>query len=492
MFRNTITQTPFTGDIADVMFPCITGGKWREDDSFIATMRAILPSRMKDGDAIALEFHESSATAFDTKDGVSFINSLTESNYYGDSDKNNVVVHSITGADDKVGVFFNAITASFCDAMNGYERIDKVTAFYQKFFRVLCFVNKTNKSTVLYVENLDNRKLHYLQVSIVAFLPWYINKDNGISEEEMALVKSLSSPTSDRYIECITQLASKYDFRTARIRNYLSGYEKRIEDKMIEAQRDSISSIDRHIDDLTDEITGYLRDREFACVRLMGLEEKAKAGSGEDSELMEYFICNKALDIQKISGDKIYFVVTGYLDYFDRACAERTINNRNSFVHTDAPSSESDKDVTMLLKEIFVNPNPRLKIKVCAAYVIDIANMDCGAVQGYNFTSVAPDYMPNPHINRYRCMGNYRSAITEALRRNDYISAIEQCIASCGSLNWTDGTVLGSFIRDTMYSAKNKFIELPDGTSVSIDGAVEWLKSQEADPTEKKEEKADE
>ena len=52
--------------------------------------------------------------------------------------------------------------------------------------------------------------------------------------------------------------------------------------------------------------------------------------------------------------------------------------------------------------------------------------------------------------------------------------------------------MLGSFIRDTMYSAKNKFIELPDGTSVSIDGAVEWLKSQEAEPTEKKEEKADE
>ena len=151
-----------------------------------------------------------------------------------------------------------------------------------------------------------------------------------------------------------------------------------------------------------------------------------------------------------------------------------------------------DKDVTMLLREIFVNPNPRLKIKVCATYTINIVNRQCEAIQGYDFTIVAPDYMPNPHINSYRCMGNYRSAITDAFRRNDYIGVIEQCAASCSSLNWADGTVMQSFMRNTMYSARNKFIELPDGTSVTIDGAVEWLKSQEAKTTEKKEEKADE
>ena len=492
VFRNPISQTPFTGDIADAMFPNITGMTWRDDDSFVATMRAILAPRMKDVDKIALKFHESSATAYDISDGVGFVKSLVDTNDYAADDANKLIVHSITGADDKVGAMFDVIAKSFCEAIGGYERIEKVSAFYQKLFRVLCFVNPANKNTVLYIENLDTRKLHYLQVSIVAFLPWYINKDHGITEEEMQLVKSLSKPTSDCYMECLSKIASKYDFRIARIRRYLAGYEKRIEEQMIANQRCELEDIDRRIDSLTDDITRYLCDREEASIRLMGLEEKARTGSGEDSELMEYFLCNKALDIQRVSGDKIYFVVKGYLDYFDRACAERTIKNQNSFVHTGAPSADVDKNTTMLLKEIFVNPDPRLKIKVCAAYVIDIANRQLDAVKGYSFTAVAPDYMPNPHINNYRCIGNYRAPITDAFRRNDYIGVIEQCVASCSSLNWTDGTVMASFMREDMYSAKNKFIELPDGTSVSPDEAIEWLKSQEVNTPEKKEEKADE
>lgn len=493
VFRNTITQTPFTGEVANSMFPKIFGGRWREDDSFVATLRAILAPRMKEDESIELRYCETGATAYSTSNGADYARNMAESGYYDSADlKNMLVVHTITGNDSDVQNAFDTLAKSFCGALGGYERIEKVTAFYQKFFRALCFVNSANRNTILYVENLDNRKLHYLQVSIVAFLPWYINKDNGISEDEMALVKSLSSPTSDRYMECIAKLADKYDFRTARIRRYLSGYEKGIEQQMIENQRDTVSAIDSRIDDLSAEITRYLNDREEATIRLMGLEEKARTGSGEDSELMEYFICNKALDIQRISGDSIQFTVKGYLDYFDRACAERTIKNRNSFVHSGAPSDKMDKDVTMLLREIFVNPNPRLKIKVCATYTINIANRQCDAVKGYDFTIVAPDYMPNPHINGYRCMGNYRSAITDAFRRNDYIGVIEQCVASCSSLNWTDGTVMQSFMRNTMYTAKNKFIELPDGTSVTIDGAVEWLKSQEAKTTEKKEEKADE
>ena len=87
--------------------------------------------------------------------------------------------------------------------------------------------------------------------------------------------------------------------------------------------------------------------------------------------------------------------------------------------------------------------------------------------------------MPNPHINRYSCLGNYVRTINELLKDRNYIGAIEQCSASAKSLNFGDSTVMHEFMR-FMYSSGNRtFIELSDGTTVSPINAIKWLKEQE-------------
>ena len=57
-----------------------------------------------------------------------------------------------------------------------------------------------------------------------------------------------------------------------------------------------------------------------------------------------------------------------------------------------------------LMTEIFVSEEPRLRIRVCASYRFDLngsvapnGHRDFGAEYG--------DYLPNPHINDYNCMG---------------------------------------------------------------------------------------
>jgi len=94
--------------------------------------------------------------------------------------------------------------------------------------------------------------------------------------------------------------------------------------------------------------------------------------------------------------------------------------------------------------------------------------------------------MPNPHIDQYRCMGNYSATINSLLRDNNYIGALEQCIASCKSLNWGDSTVMAQFIR-TMYTGGKRCIELPDGSIVKPLAAIKWLEEQEATANGEKE-----
>ena len=90
-------------------------------------------------------------------------------------------------------------------------------------------------------------------------------------------------------------------------------------------------------------------------------------------------------------------------------------------------------------------------------------------------------YMPNTHIDRFHCMGNYLRTINELLRQRNYIGALEQCIASCKSLNFGDSAVMGEFMK-TMWSngSVSRCIELPDGRVVKPNEAIRWLEEQEA------------
>ena len=63
-------------------------------------------------------------------------------------------------------------------------------------------------------------------------------------------------------------------------------------------------------------------------------------------------------------------------------------------------------------------------------------------MRGYDYNESCDTYIPNPHIDRYSCLGNYERTMNERLMENDAIGAIEQCISSCKSLNFSDSTVM--------------------------------------------------
>ena len=58
MFSQALSNTPLTSNQANVYFANrITGESWRNDSSFLATMRALLDSRMPEGDKVSLLFY---------------------------------------------------------------------------------------------------------------------------------------------------------------------------------------------------------------------------------------------------------------------------------------------------------------------------------------------------------------------------------------------------------------------------------------------------
>ena len=483
VFKTSITSTPFTSEAANSFFQNITGSYFGNDCSFLSTLRALVAPRIKEDESVYLTF---GSTNYDgdtirnvpAERAVSAICSSYQMNASGA-----LIVHSFNADQNSNLACMQIVEDKFTSIYPEYHRLDKVKAFYRKSFNVDCYINPDKKSVIVFVDNLDVKKMHYLQVSILAFMPWYLNQDDGLTEDELALMQSLRETNSANYEKYIAKLAEGYDFRTARIRQLLGDFETRYERIECDTVRNEIQSIDMEIQRLNDSIGAYLSRRNDKCIRLLGLEQRIAEGGG-DSEIMDYFLCNNRLVLSHVSNTDMYFSVKDYLEYFDRDMAERAINNRSSYVYRpdggNGHNAAASEKMQKLMQEIFVSENPRLRIRFCAAYRFDLngsVSAQTGDFSDYTFDG----YMPNTHIDRYHCMGNYSRTINELLRKRNYIGALEQCIASCKSLNFGDSAVMGEFMR-TMWSNNtvSRCIELPDGRVVKPNEAIRWLDEQEA------------
>ena len=498
MFKSSVTQTPFTTDAANAYFTNITGGGFGYDRTFLATLRALLAPRMQEGESINLIFGASNITSSQVgSNSVRTVVTSICSNYYLDT-PGQIIIHSLKADQASNMACFKVIESDFTSIYEGYHRLDKLQAFYRKSFTVDCYINPDLKSVIVFVDGLDNKKMHYLQVSILAMLPWYFDPAKGMTEDEMALVYSLRETSPDKYNECLAKMVEQYDFKAARIRQLLSGFETRFERMECDRVRNEIVRIDRDIENYNQQIGEYLRQRNEKCVRLMGLETKIASNEDGDSEIMEYFIRNPNLVLEDVSDSHMYFCTKGYLEYFDPDIVERVIRNKRSFAYEYGfASHERNADkVERLLSEIFLKDNPRMKIRFCAAYQFELRG-NVRAEGHHDFGYEFAGYMPNTHIDEYTCMGGYNTTINKLLQRHDYIGALEQCIASCKSLNWGDSPVMQSFMRK--FWAENgapKCIELPDGKVVNAKEAIQWLEEQdklaetEAAPVEEAKEEA--
>lgn len=490
MFKQVIRNTQLTTDAANSFFQHIYGDSFQYDVSFISTLRALVAPRMKEGESIALSFYQSnySASQLGNYSAKNAVRDVCDLEY---CDPGRIIIHNFYNtSQDSNYAWMELMKSTFTSVYPDWHYLDKVTTFFKKTFYALCFINPEKKSVIVFVDNMDIRKMHYLQCSIFAFLPWYFDPKLGVSKVEMELIESLREKTSTRYEDCIAKIAEQYDFRTARIRQLLSGFETRYERVECDNVRNQIQYCIDNIDGLSSQIADWLRQKNDYEIRLLGLETKIASGSDE-SEIMDYFLCNDRLVLDSVSDSTMLFSVKAYIEYFDEDMAERVIRSSTSYVYRPNDRSCNNiipaEDVEKLMRAIFLDQ--RIRVRVCAAYRFDM-NGSVSAQRRYNYSPDCREYTPNPHIDGFACIGNYERSIIELLKRRDYIGAIEQCAASCKSLNFGDSTVMREFMRriygisERQDSINMRCLELPDGSVVTPVDAINWLKAQEVQADE--------
>ena len=474
MFKEVISQTPFVLEYANKFFQDnIMGDSYNGDFSFLSSLRALVYPRMDKSEIVDLYFKTTClyqapvniecpttyianrATGFDlkTKHGL-------------------VMIQTISSSAAITSQWIDFLRDSFEKEYSGWHLLEKVTLFFSKQLQVLCFVNPELKSVYIITDSMDMRKMHYLQCGIFAFFPWYFDPGQGVNEDEMALISSLREKSSEKYIESIEKIAKNYDFKTLKIKELLSDFETQYERAEIARLNNVIKGLIDSINKRNREIANILEDKYNNEVRLIGLKTKI-SNSSEESEIMEYFLCNDKLILENVQDGRLDFGVCDYLTYFDEDMAKEFIKNKNSYFyrHNDYLT---DSDMEMLMTAIFIDQT--IRVKMCAKYSL-YADGRSSTWQGEVYSTEYRNFIPNPHIFYYGCLGGYAQKINEQLQKHDYIGAIEQCVASCKSLNVGEAPTMESFIK-SLYdlSSIKRFIELPNGNVVSVTEAIEYLK----------------
>ena len=481
MFGQKVVGTPFTNSSASDFFRnVIYERNSGADDSFITTLRALLYQRIGDN-KIKVSYSSSKYSKNEAENST--VGQLVR--YMLSEDpreaKDKIYVHGINGESPDRNANLKRIKERFVRSFSGFERVQKVTDFFRKSFPVVCFVNPITRTTVLFIDKITLRKFHAIQSAAFAFLPWYFNPENGVTQDELDLIQSLQEKTPDKYNEVINRMFSAIDIRSALIKRGLKGfeanYDRRAIDRLESENRNDNDYINRYMRDIATR-SKNVRDRMF---RITALSERI---NNTQDELMEYFIHNKNLDMVSVRDSVVTFMIRGQILYFDEENAKRCIKNKRSFIYEyNSGSSITDQDYQLLMTAIFVEQT--LRINVISQFALSLEN-GVSPVSHFGVDDgVYSDFTVNPHIYHFGCLGGNEKVIAENIREGNTIGAIEQCCASNSSLNFSDSTVMRRFMATLCgaNSINNKCIQLPTGEVTTPKGAIEWLKQQGTEET---------
>jgi hypothetical protein len=300
--------------------------------------------------------------------------------------------------------------------------------------------------------------------------------DNPLTAEETALLKSTGSKFAPEYEELIAECTRGPDLRTELIRFKLAGFESAFERmKMGDIQR-NISSVQCDYDIQLSSLQLLAQRIQELKYTLAGLECAVNSRGG-DSELMEYFICSKNLNLINVTSTLIEFTVHCCADVYNEEAFEQYVSNHHGYMYNGISTAVTKPQKERLYRALF--GSRKLKLRMCAAFRADMQT-GLKAVQHYTFPAESSTYFPNPHIQNHGCTGTYAARFQEYMNKQDYAGAIEQASVSARNLNFYDSAVIGN-LAGTLFNSTIKCIEKPDGTLLTPSEAIYELEEEELD-----------
>lgn len=344
-----------------------------------------------------------------------------------------------------------------------------------------------NDCTVLYHEiknivgifvNSRDFRLYHLLMSFISLYYPSLFAEKKMTEEDYTIVKSLSNKEKDKFYASIQIVLKPYTIEFRRLQ--LSSLMKEIHNVKIRNALNNVNNLRSRVTSAEEQLGSFIAQMKEAIMIYEGMKATEQYDQPE-ATLVEYLANNKDIHGLNISDQYLYFSVTTLLNNFNEQ-AWRSFSDRGNIYDGEYGTTLLDvfksRDNRKILLDAIFNEDPDLYIRMAGNYRIDLNQCRVYTSSGYDYENIDPvfkDYMPNPHLKIFECLGGYRDRIMPALRDRNYISAIEICIASAGSINLDEVTQTFRPFLGWVLSSTNKIIQRKDGTAMTPEEALVWL-----------------
>ena len=368
---------------------------------------------------------------------------------------------------------------------NGFEVKDNIGAFIKSKTNAECIaVYHKEKNCAAFFVNSSELKIYHGLLSFISLMFPNLFKDIPLRKpEDYNVILSLSKTDKRTFIEAIQASVQPYlaEFRRIMLGNLLKTmHEAKIERALteVENQRNYISDIERNYSDAIKALKNLI-------IIYEGMKVTEVMDKPEE-DLVEYLATNKSIHNLKIANGKLSFTVATLLNNFNEN-AWQTFSTRG-FIYDgqyktanllDAFSNKTNRKI--LLDSIF-SEMPEFSIKIAGNYSIDLNNYYVQSARGFDYQNADPlykTYMPNPHLEIFACLGGYKNRVISALKNGNYISAIELCCASAGSINLEETDQTFRPFLGWLLSSREKVLRRKDGVEMTPEEALIYLIDKE-------------
>lgn len=320
-----------------------------------------------------------------------------------------------------------------------------------------------------------------LVISLIHSMFESIAKVEPLSQDEIEFMRTLTVNNKAAYVERLTSIVNRPDFKDFKLRFTLAGFERKIYEKKIKAAETAVKTAKIKMDEALEEYKRMNNERMDAMLTLSGLEERYDSIQ-EVTEVQQYIASNKLLSDIEIDDRMVHFNVKTFLAPYNFDEWDTSVRRSDTLFsyHVGRGPVKTLDDAKLLLSAIF-SENHCLKVKMCAHFEMDFFGASVDTIASYPFNKMPgyEGYIPNPHLQYYRCFGENQLDILHALEETDMISAIEACINVARRICIFDPSYR-HFVYD-LYGSENKCIVTEDGTEMTVAEALTYLKEKKND-----------
>lgn len=359
----------------------------------------------------------------------------------------------------------------------GWEIVDDLSAYIGPGNSALVLQNKARFADIVMINGKDRwQSLHLCASAISRLFPWAFEAE-PLTESETATLRLIYENKWTEFKKVTNEFVKSGDFYKKILETKLKGFANNTLVNQIESLKQDIKHKNNNIDEWYRRIRNADSQIEEMNDQLGICMNKLIRGEDDSEGLIDFLATNKSLTMVDRESDTICLVATTYLSEYDEDAFDSYVKDKrdkNNYIYNNSPY---DLELT---KKLYTSiwEDRRWMIRTYSGWYLSNTFYASPTSSIEIPKEIRENRIPQPHIEHYTCVGSYRRTFDECGKNRDYIGALNTIVVSSSSLNWTDSTVMESFMDDFWNEEYGKFLEDKDGNLYTVKEVVDILKEE--------------